>query len=83
MLAIDTNTLAYSGLALTPAQQAARVRRFGWWYQAEWRLRGMRAYWTSVVGTAVITPLLYVVALIHVILRIIQTADVSWKDFTL
>ena len=63
MLAIDTNTLAYSGLALTPAQQAARVRRFGWWYQAEWRLRGMRAYWTSVVGTAVITPLLYVVAM--------------------
>lgn len=60
---LDTNALAYSGRAPSPARQAARVRRFGWWYQAEWRLLGMRAYWTSVVGTAVITPLLYVVAM--------------------
>lgn len=60
---LDTNALAYSGRAPTPALQAARARRFGWWYQAEWRLLGMRAYWTSVVGTAVITPLLYVIAM--------------------
>ncbi|MGV8908460.1 MAG: ABC transporter permease [Propionicimonas sp.] len=60
---LDSNALAYSGKALSAAQQAAAVRRWGWWYQAEWRLRSMTAYWTSIVGTALITPLLYVVAM--------------------
>jgi len=60
---LDSNTLAYSGRAPGAARQAGLVRRWGWWYQAEWRLLGMKAYWTSIVGTAVITPLLYVVAM--------------------
>lgn len=58
--AIDTNSLAYSGRALAPARQAGKARRWGWWYQAERRLLGMRAYWTSILGTALITPALYV-----------------------
>ncbi|MFZ0528939.1 MAG: ABC transporter permease [Propionicimonas sp.] len=60
---VDTNALAYSGRAPTPARQAARVRRWGWWYQAEWRLLGMKAYWTSIVGSALLTPVLYVLAM--------------------
>ncbi len=60
---LDSNALAYSGRALPAARQAEKVRRFGWWYQAEWRLLGMKAYWTSVVGSAVITPALYVLAM--------------------
>ena len=60
---VDSNSLAYSGRALGPVQQAERARRWGWWYQAEWRLLGMKAYWTSVVGSAVLTPLLYVLAM--------------------
>ena len=60
--ALDTNALAYSGRAPGAARQAELVRRWGWWYQAEWRLIGMRAYWTSILGTALITPALYVLA---------------------
>jgi len=60
---LDTNALAYSGRALDAAAQAAAVRRWGWWYQAEWRLRSMKAYWSSIIGTALLTPLLYVVAM--------------------
>ncbi len=60
---LDTNALAYSGRALDAATQAASVRRWGWWFQAEWRLRSMKAYWTSVVGSALLTPLLYVLAM--------------------
>ncbi|HSK32585.1 MAG TPA: ABC transporter permease [Propionicimonas sp.] len=60
---LDTNALAYSGRALDAATQAASVRRWGWWYQAEWRLRSMKAYWSSIIGTALLTPLLYVVAM--------------------
>jgi lipooligosaccharide transport system permease protein len=48
---------------LDAATQAASVRRWGWWYQAEWRLRSMKAYWSSIVGTALLTPLLYVLAM--------------------
>ncbi len=62
-LTLDSNALAYSGRAPDAARQAALVRRWGWWYQAEWRLRSMQAYWTSMVGTALLTPLLYVVAM--------------------
>lgn len=60
---LDTNALAYSGRALDAATQAASVRRWGWWFQAEWRLRSMKAYWTSIIGTALLTPLLYVLAM--------------------
>jgi len=63
LVGMDTNALAYSGRALDAATQAALVRRWGWWYQAEWRLRSMSAYWTSIIGTALLTPLLYVVAM--------------------
>lgn len=45
------------------ARQAAKVRRWGWWYQAEWRLFSMKAYWTSIFGWAVLVPLLYVLAM--------------------
>ncbi|MGC3954992.1 MAG: hypothetical protein QM804_12250 [Propionicimonas sp.] len=44
---VDTNALAYSGRALSAARQAQRARRWGWWYQAEWRLISMKAYWTT------------------------------------
>ena len=60
---VDSNALAYSGRALTAGAQASRVRRLGWWYQAEWRLIGMRAYWTSILGSALLTPVLYVIAM--------------------
>ncbi|MBN9104574.1 MAG: ABC transporter permease [Propionibacteriaceae bacterium] len=59
----DSNTLAYSGRALPASIQASRVRSLGWWYQAEWRLIGMRAYWTSILGSALLTPILYVIAM--------------------
>ncbi len=62
-LTTELTTLTTSGWALTPAQQARRTRRWGWWYQAEWRLLGMKAYWTSVLGSALITPALYVLAM--------------------
>ncbi len=60
---VDTNALAYSGRAPTAARQAELVRRWGWWYQAEWRLIGMKAYWTSAVGYSLLTPVLYLVAM--------------------
>lgn len=60
---LDFNALAYSGRALGSARQAQNVHRWGWWYQAEWRLLGMKAYWTSILGSAVLTPLLYVLAM--------------------
>lgn len=59
----DTNALAYSGRALGAAQQAHRARRWGWWYQAEWRLISMKAYWTSAVGSSLLTPVLYLIAM--------------------
>jgi lipooligosaccharide transport system permease protein len=62
-LATDSNALAYSGRALSPARQAEKARRWGWWYQAEWRLVAMKAYWTSILGSAVLTPALYVLAM--------------------
>jgi lipooligosaccharide transport system permease protein len=62
-LTTDLTTLTMSGWALTPAQQARKTRRWGWWYQAEWRLLGMKAYWTSVLGSALLTPALYVLAM--------------------
>jgi lipooligosaccharide transport system permease protein len=60
---VDSNTLAYSGQALAASAQASRVRSLGWWYQAERRLIGMRAYWTSILGSALLTPVLYVIAM--------------------
>ena len=60
---LDSNTLAYSGRAPSASAQASRVRALGWWFQAEWRLIGMRAYWTSILGTALLTPVLYVIAM--------------------
>jgi lipooligosaccharide transport system permease protein len=60
---IDTNALAYTGQALPASVQAEKSRRWGWWYQAEWRLISMRAYWTSVLGSAVLAPVLYVLAM--------------------
>ena len=60
---VDTNALAYSGRAPTAARQAELVRRWGWWYQAEWRLVSMKAYWSAVVGYSLLTPILYLVAM--------------------
>ena len=60
---VDTNALAYSGRAPDAARQAELVRRWGWWYQAEWRLIAMKAYWTSAVGYSLLTPVLYLVAM--------------------
>lgn len=59
----DTNALAYSGRAPDAARQARQARRWGWWYQAEWRLISMKAYWTSAVGSSLLTPVLYLVAM--------------------
>ncbi len=47
---------------LSAARQAQKVRRWGWWYQAEWRLFSMKAYLSSVFGWSVLMPALYVVA---------------------
>lgn len=60
---VDTNALAYSGRVLDAAQQAQRARRWGWWYQAEWRLISMKAYWTSAIGSSLLTPVLYLIAM--------------------
>ncbi len=60
---VDTNALAYSGRALPAARQAELVSRWGWWFQAERRLLGMKAYWTTIAGEAVLTPLLYLIAM--------------------
>ena len=60
---VDTNALAYSGRAPDAARQAELVRRWGWWYQAEWRLIAMKAYWTSAVGYSLLTPVLYLIAM--------------------
>lgn len=60
---VDTNALAYSGRAPGAARQAQRARRWGWWYQAEWRLISMKAYWTSALGSSLLTPVLYLVAM--------------------
>lgn len=60
---INSNALAYSGRAPSAERQADRVRRWGWWYQAEWRLLGMKAYWNAILGEALLTPLLYVLAM--------------------
>ena len=63
MTTTDTNRLAYSGRVPPHARQAAAVRRWGWWYQAEWRLAGMLAYWSAIVGEVLLTPVLYVLAM--------------------
>jgi len=60
---VDSNALAYSGRVLPAAAQAARVRRFGWWLYAERRVYQMKAYWTSVVGFGVLTPVFYLIAM--------------------
>lgn len=60
---VDTNALAYSGRAPDAARQAELARRWGWWYQAEWRLISMKAYWTAAVGYSLLTPVLYLVAM--------------------
>jgi lipooligosaccharide transport system permease protein len=49
--------------ALTPEQSAARVRRFGWWYFAESQLRAMRAYLGAITLSAVLEPVLYLLAM--------------------
>lgn len=60
---LDTNALAYSGRALPASRQAALARRWGWWFQAERRLVGMKAYWTTIAGEAILTPVLYIIAM--------------------
>ena len=60
---VDTNALAYSGRAPAAARQAELTRRWGWWYQAEWRLMSMKAYWSAVVGYSLLTPILYLIAM--------------------
>ncbi|MGB7449101.1 MAG: ABC transporter permease [Ornithinimicrobium sp.] len=47
----------------TPQQSAERARRFGWWYFTESQLRGMRAYLGAITLSAVLEPVLYLLAM--------------------
>jgi lipooligosaccharide transport system permease protein len=42
---------------------AAKPRRWGSWYVAEHRLRGMRSYYKTLIATTVFTPFIYLFAL--------------------
>jgi len=55
----DSNRLAYTGAALSPAVQAQAGRRWGWWLYAEYRLTSMRAYLQTILIRAIGLPLLY------------------------
>lgn len=59
----DATSLAYSGRVPPHTEQAARARRWGWWYYAEAYLRAMRAYAVPILFYAVGQPLLYLVAM--------------------
>ena len=41
----------------------ARIRRFGYWYAAEYRLRNMGKWWTAIVAFGLGNPLLYLVSI--------------------
>jgi lipooligosaccharide transport system permease protein len=56
-------TTAARGAAAKAAGLADRPRRFGAFYVAEHRIRGVRAWWKTFVITAVGNPLLYLVSL--------------------
>ena len=51
------------GRALPHSVQAAHVRRWGWWYYAEYRIRSMRSYWHVIAGWGIGTPVLYLLAM--------------------
>ena len=59
----DLRQLADSGRVPPPHVQAARARRWGWWYYVEYWLRTARAWFVSVLGYMVGEPLLYLIAL--------------------
>jgi len=59
----DTNRLVYTGTSTTPAVQAARARRLGWWYFTEHVVRQMRGYGWPVLVYDVGQPLLYLFAM--------------------
>jgi len=42
---------------------ADRIRRFGYWYAAEYRLRNMGKWWTAIVAFGLGNPLLYLVSI--------------------
>lgn len=60
---LDSNRLAYSGLALPPAEQARIVRAWGWFSYAEYTWAGMRAYLRTILFAAFGVPLLYLAAM--------------------
>ena len=51
------------GTPRTPEQMAATARRWGFWPVTRWLLMQMRSYGWSMVGFAIGTPLLYMVAM--------------------
>lgn len=59
----DSNALAYSHRAPSPAVQAARARRWGLWYFTEHMLRQMRGYGWPVAVYDLGQPLLYLFAM--------------------
>ncbi len=59
----DSNALAYSGRVLPFEVLARRGRRYGWWLYAERRIFAMKAYWTSILGFGVLTPIFYLIAM--------------------
>ncbi len=60
---LDIAAMARSGRALRPQVSATRARIWGSWYYAESQLRAMRAYGISVLLSAVLEPVLYMVAM--------------------
>lgn len=60
---ITGRDIASRGTPLSPEQMAARTRRWGFWAVARWRLMQMRSYGWSMLGYAVGTPLLYMIAM--------------------
>lgn len=55
--------VAFSGTLPDPAELAARARRYGWWYFAEYTLSAMRAWLLSVLVAAFGNPLVYLLAM--------------------
>lgn len=59
----DLRRLVDSGRVPPPQVQAARARRWGWWFYIEYWLRSARAWFSSILVSMVGEPLLYLVAL--------------------
>ena len=65
------------------AVKALKPRRFGWWYVAEWRLRGMRSYRWTILLMTLGNPVLYLAAMgigLGALVRV-DVAGVSYLHF--